>query len=112
MEDLFLQSETSIELPCINKVLTLPEGFDDVLTKVLQFLYTIAHWIGLVIAKIIHSILPSVKIPNDLVESIGLLAMLTIFLVVMQIAKKLTWIVVVIGWLLVLVRVALITIQG
>jgi len=89
-----------------------PVGFDDVLTKILQFLHTIAAWIGGLIAAVIHSILPSVTIPDDLVEAIGLMAMLTIFLVVVQIAKKLTWIVVVVGWVLILARIVLIMIKG
>ena len=89
-----------------------PIGFDDVLTKILQFLHTIAAWIGELIAAVIHSILPSVAIPDDLVQAIGLMAMLTIFLVVVQIAKKLTWIVVVVGWVLILARIVLIMIKG
>lgn len=89
-----------------------PVSFDDVLTKILQFLHTIAAWIGGLIAAVIHSILPSVTIPDDLVEAIGLMAMLTIFLVVVQIAKKLTWIVVVVGWVLILARIVLIMIKG
>lgn len=89
-----------------------PVNFDDVLTKILQFLHTIAAWIGGLIAAVIHSILPSVTIPDDLVEAIGLMVMLTIFLVVVQIAKKLTWIVVVVGWVLILARIVLIMIKG
>jgi hypothetical protein len=89
-----------------------PGGFDEVLTKILQFLHTIASWIGGLIATVIHSILPSVIIPDDLVQAIGLMAILTIFLLVMQIAKKLTWIVVVVGWVLIVARIAMIVIQG
>lgn len=92
--------------------LNSPSSFDDILAKILQFLHTIASWIGGLIAAIIHSILPSVTIPNDLVGAIGLMAILTIFLVVMQIAKKLTWIVVVIGWVLILARIVMIVIKG
>ncbi len=82
------------------------------LVKILQFLSTIANWIGDLIAALIHSILPSVTIPSDLAETIGLLAIVTIFLVIVQITKKLAWVVVIIGWVLVLVRVMLITLQG
>jgi hypothetical protein len=89
-----------------------PGSFDEVLTKILQFLHTIASWIGGLIATIIHSILPSVTVPNDLVEAIGLMAILTIFLLIMQIAKKLTWIVVVVGWVLIIARIVIIMIKG
>jgi hypothetical protein len=89
-----------------------PGGFDEVLTKILQFLHTIANWIGGLIATVIHSILPSVTIPDDLVQAIGLMAILTIFLLIMQIAKKLTWIVVVVGWVLIVARIVMIVIKG
>ena len=94
------------------ELIKTPVSFDDVLTKILQFLHTIASWIGGLIAALIHSILPSVTIPNDLVEAIGLMAMLTVFLVVLQIAKKLTWIIVVVGWVLITTRIVLLMIKG
>jgi hypothetical protein len=87
-------------------------GFDEVLAKILQFIHTIADWIGGLIATVIHSILPSVTIPDDLIQSIGLMAILTIFLLIMQIAKKLTWIVVVVGWVLIIARIVMIVIKG
>lgn len=89
-----------------------PISFDEVLTKILQFLHTIASWIGELIAALIHSILPSVTIPNDLVETIGLMVMLTVFLIIVQIAKKITWIIVVVGWVLILTRIVLLMIKG
>jgi hypothetical protein len=87
-------------------------GFDEILTKILQFIHTIANWIGELIATVIHSILPSVTIPDDLVQAIGLMAILTIFLLIMQIAKKLTWIVVVVGWMLIVARIVMIMLKG
>ena len=93
-------------------LLKQPSGFDEVLTKILQFIHTIASWIGGLIATVIHSILPSVTIPDDLVQAIGLMAILTIFLLIMQIAKKLTWIVVVVGWMLIVARIVMIMIQA
>ena len=89
-----------------------PTSFEDVLTKILQFLHTIATWIGELISALIHSIVPSVTIPNDLVEAIGLMAMLTVFLIVVQIAKKITWIIVVVGWVLIMTRIVLLMIKG
>ena len=94
------------------ELLKQSSGFDEVLTKILQFIHTIADWIGGLIATVIHSILPSVTIPDDLVQAIGLMAILTIFLLIMQIAKKLTWIVVVVGWLLIVARIVMIVIKG
>ena len=93
-------------------LLKQPSGFDEILTKILQFIHTIASWIGGLIATVIHSILPSVTIPDDLVQAIGLMAILTIFLLIMQIAKKLTWIVVVVGWMLIMARIVIIMLKG
>jgi hypothetical protein len=94
------------------ELLKQSSGFDEVLTKILQFIHTIASWIGGLIASVIHSILPSVTIPDDLVQAIGLMAILTIFLLIMQIAKKLTWIVVVVGWMLIIARIVMIMLKG
>lgn len=93
-------------------LLKQPGSFDEVLTKILQFIHTIASWIGGLIATVIHSVLPSVTIPDDLVQAIGLMAILTIFLLIMQIAKKLTWIVVVVGWMLIIARIVMIMLKG
>jgi hypothetical protein len=93
-------------------LLEQPSGFDEVLAKILQFIHTIASWVGGLIAAIIHSILPSVTIPDDLVQALGFMAILTIFLVIMQIAKKLTWIVVVVGWVLIVARIVMIVFKG
>lgn len=38
-----------------------------------------------------------IVIPNDITNTIGLLTMLTIFLTLADIAKKMTWMIVVIG---------------
>jgi hypothetical protein len=94
------------------ELLKQPSGFDEILAKILQFIHTIASWIGGLIASVIHSILPSVTIPDDLVQAIGLMAILTIFLLIMQIAKKLTWIVVVVGWMLIIARIVIIMLKG
>lgn len=89
-----------------------PTSFEDVLTKILQFLHTIATWIGELIVSLMHSLVPSVTMPNDLVEAIGLMAILTVFLIVVQIAKKITWIIVVVGWFLIMTRIVLLMIKG
>ena len=47
-----------------------------------------------------------------LMIALALMAMLTVFLVVVQIAKKLTWIIVVVGWVLITTRIVLLMIKG
>lgn len=79
----------------------LPEGYTD---QLLSFTYTLANWLGGLVVRLLETFLP-LETPRDLVDPIGFLALLTIFLVVVQIAKKLTWLIVVVGWIFVGVRI-------
>lgn len=88
------------------------EEYRDVGGRILEFLYSIAHYIGIGFVKIINLIIPGVPMLEELTDPIGVLALLTIFLVVAQIARKLTWIVVVVGWVLIVARIVIVAIQG
>lgn len=79
----------------------------DVWTRVLGFVYTLAHVAGQVIVNVLQSIVGSARIPEELVDPIGFLAVLTVFLGVAEVARKLTWVVVLAGWVLIVVRVVL-----
>jgi hypothetical protein len=61
---------------------------------------------GALIVHLVESIVP-LQTPAQLVDPIGYLALLTILLLVAQIAKKLVWYVVVAGWILIGIRVLL-----
>ena len=80
----------------------LSELFDQVLT----FLYTLAHWAGQLIAKLIEYIIGS-QMPVDLIDPLGFLVLLTLFLIVVEVAKKIAWLVVIVGWVLILVRIVM-----
>ena len=80
-----------------------PAGWLD---QFLAFTYTLAHWIGLVIVSLVENIVP-LQTPAQLVDPIGYLTLLTVLLLVSQIAKKLVWGVVVVGWVLIGIRVLL-----
>ena len=86
---------------------TAPEGW---LEQFLAFIYTIAHWVGGLIVGLVENIIP-LQTPANLVDPIGYLALLTVFLVVAEVAKKVVWGIVVVGWLLIGVRVALEVLQ-
>ena len=91
-----------------------PDGLSsgqDILDQILAFIYSLGHLIGEGIVRLVTAILPSLAFPTDLVDPIGLLAILTIFLAVAAIAKKLVWIVVIAGWVLILVRLILVIVQ-
>jgi hypothetical protein len=83
----------------------------DILDQILAFIYSLGHLIGEGIVRLVTTILPSLEFPADLVDPIGLLAILTIFLAVAAIAKKLVWIVLIVGWVLILVRLILVIVQ-
>ena len=76
------------------------------LDQFLAFIYTIAHWAGGLIVGLVEDIIP-LQTPANLVDPIGYLALLTVLLIVAEVAKKVVWGVVVIGWILIGVRVAL-----
>ena len=79
--------------------------------RLLTFIYSLGHLIGQGIVQLVQAILPEVPIPSELIDPIGLLAILTIFLAIAVIAKKLVWIVVIVGWVLVLVRITMVALQ-
>ncbi len=79
----------------------------EILSAVLTFLYSIAHYVGLLVVYLLGQVLPTARVPADLVDPIGYLALLTAFLILVQVAKKVAWIVVLVGWALILVRIFL-----
>lgn len=82
---------------------------EDILNEVLAFVYTIGHWLGEKIVIFIQSI-SGVTIPKSIVDAIGLLVILTIFLAIAEVAKKAIWIIVAVGWALVIIRIAMLMI--
>jgi hypothetical protein len=68
------------------------------LEQLLAFIYTIAHWAGGLIVGLVENII-SLPTPANLVDPIGYLALLTVFLIVAEVAKKVVWGIVVVGWL-------------
>jgi hypothetical protein len=89
-----------------------PEGYRDILGQILAFIYTVAHGIGQLIVKAIQLVLPDeASVLNSLIDPIGVLALLTIFLAVAEVAKKITWIIVVVGWALIVIRIVLVALK-
>ena len=84
----------------------LPPAAESWLDQLLAFIYTIAHWVGGLIVSLVENIIP-LQTPATLVDPIGYLVLLTVFLIVAEVAKKVVWGVVVVGWILIGVRVAL-----
>lgn len=81
----------------------------DILTMVMTFLYTIGHFIGGTVVWLIQSI-SGVIIPDPIIDTIGLLVILTIFLALVDVAKKVIWIIVAVGWILIFIRIIMLMI--
>jgi hypothetical protein len=80
----------------------------DLLTQLMGFLYSGAHYIGVALVGVIRSILPQAGNLDQVVDPVGFLAILTIFVVLTSVVKKVAVIVLIAGWVLILVRVVLI----
>lgn len=78
------------------------------LGKVLQFTSTLARALGEAIVAAIQRVVPQASIPADLIDPVGFLAVLTLFVLLAGVARRIAWIIVVLGWLLIGVRIALI----
>ena len=82
---------------------------ETLLENVLSFIYTIGHWIGAKIVELIQYI-SGIIIPPTIVDAIGMLVILTIFLGIAEIAKKAIWIVVAIGWVFIIIQLLMLMI--
>lgn len=89
-----------------NAVKDIIEGpVNDVLT----YLYTIAAWTGDKIRVSINTILPEkAHLPDGLSDPLGILVLLTAFMAVAEVAKRVTWFLVVAGWVLIFIRMGMI----
>ena len=82
---------------------------ETLLEDVLSFIYTIGHWIGQKIVELIQFI-SGVLLPQSIVDAIGMLVVLTIFLAIAEVAKKAIWIVVALGWVFIIIRILMLMI--
>lgn len=77
----------------------------DILNAILTFLYSLAHYVGQLVVYLLGRVLPTASLPTDLADPIGYLAILTAFLILVQVAKKVAWVIVVVGWVLMAIRI-------
>lgn len=79
-----------------------------ILHKILTFIYFLAHQIGLGIIKVVQPIFPRANFPESIIDPLGFLIILTLFMFLVSVAKKIAWIIVCIGWILLLIRILMI----
>jgi hypothetical protein len=89
----------------LSTIIEIP--WKDILSALLTFLYSIAHYVGMLVVYLLGRVLPTARVPTDLIDPLGYLALLTAFLILVQVAKKIAWIIVLVGWILILVRILL-----
>ena len=83
---------------------------NEILHHILTFIYYLAHQIGLGIFKVIQVIFSGTVFPESIIDPLGFLAILTLFmfLVSMELGKKIAWIIICAGWILLLIRILMI----
>jgi hypothetical protein len=72
---------------------------------ILTFFYSFAHTAGTWIMGMIGNVVPADKIPWHLVDPVGYLAIITLLLILVEIARKVAWVLVAVAWVFLLVRV-------
>ena len=77
------------------------------LEDVFTYVYAASRWVGRKVTGGMNDILPpDAKIQDkQLSDGIGVMILLTLFLAIAEVAKKITWFLVVAGWILVLIRI-------
>ncbi|MBP1775968.1 MAG: hypothetical protein H6Q86_1974, partial [candidate division NC10 bacterium] len=70
----------------------------------------IAHYLGTWIVALVQMILPMTKELSTLADPIGYLAILSIFVIVAATAKKVAFVIILVGWVLIILRIVLMAI--
>jgi hypothetical protein len=81
----------------------------DILTQVLAFTHSLAHYAGHAIVAGIQYILPMAKGLTALVDPIGYLTILTVFVILTALVRKVAIVILMVGWVLIIIRIALMT---
>jgi hypothetical protein len=81
----------------------------DTLTQIMAFAYSIAHYLGTWIVALVQQILPMAEKLSTLADPIGYLVILSIFVIIATTAKRVAIVIVLVGWVLIIVRIVLMT---
>jgi len=82
-------------------------GSEGLLHQIFTFIYTIAHQIGLAAGKGFAYIF-NLRFPDNLVDPVGFLTVITLFLILVCLTRKVAIWVVVIGWALMAIRLLMV----
>ncbi len=82
----------------------------EISTIIFSPIYVIGHTVGVIVATLIQ-MLSGVILPDTTVDTIGLLAIVTVLLSLAEIAKKLAWGIVTICWALVMIKIGILIVE-
>jgi hypothetical protein len=81
-------------------------------SRFFEFVDSVAQGIGRAIVAGVQFIAPGARISAELVVAVGWLALLTVALGLTEAARKIVWVLVAIGWALVLVRLVMAVVRA
>lgn len=80
----------------------------EISTIIFSPIYAIGNIVGGIVATLIQMV-SGVVLPSTIIDTIGLLTMVTLLLSLADIAKKIAWGIVIICWALVVMRIGILT---
>lgn len=87
------------------------EGGGKIVHLILNWLYVVAHQIGVWVMKVLQAIFPKTEFPADIIDPIGFLVILAGFYFLVNLAKGVAkWVLIIAGGLIVL-RIILIVLK-
>lgn len=69
-------------------------------------IYSIGNIVGRMVAAVIM-IISGIALPDAIIDTVGLLTMVTVLLILVNIAKKIAWGIVTICWALLMIKIGL-----
>lgn len=75
-----------------------------------SFIFTPIYSVGNLVGKILATVIliaSGVVLPDTVVNTVGLLTMITLLLALVNIAKKIAWGIVTIGWALIMIKIGI-----
>jgi len=81
---------------------------NEIFHNILTFIYFIAHQIGAGIIKVFQALFPQSIFPVSIINTLGYLIILTIFVFIVTVSRRAAWIILSIAWILLLIRILMI----
>ena len=83
----------------------------DFLTYAASIFFEASHLVGTYVVALIKYVLPMARDVEILIDPIGYMCLLTVFVVVTTVVRKVSIVILIVGWLLIILRVIAATLQ-